>query len=222
MIVSRLTIIFVLVVIFVVPLTCFPQAERTGTVRGVVATYFGIPLEGSLITFYLLEKRNGIYLPTGGAPIRSVSSNAEGRYEVTDLPPGNYKVTASLRGFPISTINNFVVCPESESDLVFGLKIGITHGLETIRVYGQISDEKGNPFNGASVILQNDFDRTQQIETATDISGRYSYEFIQPGRYIVFTSFLSNHLFSDPFVVDNRNGQKVKVEINLRLKSNID
>jgi hypothetical protein len=215
---SRLKRVVVSMIIFIVPLTCFSQAVQMGKVRGVVTDYFGNPLEDVEINFYLLENQNRMIPPTRTL-VKSVRSDVQGHYIVTTLPPGHYEASALLPGFPVSRIAGVVICPGLEVELGFGLRIGITHGLETIHVFGRINDDKGNPLRRAIVILISEFDRTQNLESVTDKNGRYSFKFVQPGRYIVFASFSSSRFSSEPFVVDNRLGQKVKAEINLQLRS---
>src|SRR5687767_9176327 len=77
------------------PERAFAVGEQVGRIRGIVTNpATKQPLDGVTIT------------ATGPAligPPRAVFSNASGRYEILDLPPGTYRVSFSYPGTVAST-----------------------------------------------------------------------------------------------------------------------
>ncbi len=189
-------------------------------VRGRISTYFGDSLDGAEVRFFPLEMRDGQYRASD-KPAKSALTDKSGRYEVSGLAPGEYRVTASLPGFPISKVEKFYLWRQADRVLDLGLKIGITHGLELIEVHGTILDEKGASIPGATVTVTNAFDRTDSIQTLSNRNGIYKLEFIQPGQYTISVTAPGFQVSAASFLVDSRFG-KVKRKLNLIMKRRTD
>ena len=165
----------------------FPQNDDPAEVRGRVTTYYGDPLHNAEIKFFLLDKLKNEYV-SSGTLIKTGLTNKSGNYEVTHLPWGEYRVTASLSGFPTAEVWRFYLGRNSERVLDFGLRIGITHGLPQLTVSGKVIATNGTTVEGATVTLTNAFDNTEPRQSASDRRGKYKFGFIQPGQYVIFVS----------------------------------
>jgi hypothetical protein len=151
----------------------------------------GEPLRKVLVTALPAGGRAG---GAGTAPITPVtaSSDAEGRFRLTNLPPGQYRLLAERSGFvrmeygarrPLqqgSTIN--VQGGDALKNLEFKL-------LRQAVVTGRITDEDGDPVQGAQVsLVRYSFvrGRRQLLPAATGASndlGEYRLFGVAPGKY---------------------------------------
>jgi len=137
--------------------------------------------------------------PTGGFP-RSVTADLDGRYEFTDVPAGDYRITAGKPGYLA---------------LEFGQQRAFEHGKAmTIRagetlekiditlpvsgaISGRIFDANGDPVEGIDVrLMQLQFaaNRRRVLFVAgvrrrrTNDQGQYRLYGVPPGQYMVMTS----------------------------------
>ncbi|MBI4465439.1 MAG: carboxypeptidase regulatory-like domain-containing protein, partial [Acidobacteria bacterium] len=86
----------------------------TGTISGVVRDESGGVIPGVAVT-----ARN---LDTGIA--RQVSTNAQGRYQATNLPLGNYEVQAATSGFQTAVRTGITLMIGQEAAVDFTLRVG--------------------------------------------------------------------------------------------------
>jgi carboxypeptidase family protein len=163
-------------------------AAGTGIVRGQVRTADGRPVPRASIMLVAYR----------GAQWQDTVADADGAFELRDVPAGRYQVRASKSGysyvFPTSPAS-----AELASEQSFDLKDGetrdrITLGLVRWRALaGRIFDELGDPLQGASVsVMQVKYEagRRRLVPAAaatrvTDDFGRYRIFNLPPGRYIV-------------------------------------
>lgn len=211
-------VLIFLAVIIAWPLAAISQGDKPAKVRGRVTTYFGVPLAGADIRFFLLEMEKGAYIYSG-TQVKLATSDSKGQYEARGLPADEYRVTASLQGFPVAEVWRFYLPNDSDRVLDFGLKIGMTHGMEPIRIFGHVTDQDERPIEGSTVTLISTFDNTEQEQTSTDKRGRYDFGFIQPGQYVIFSTAPNYLSGSTTLFVDNRRGEKVNRKLDLTLKS---
>lgn len=193
-------------------LESFPQEDETAKVSGQVLNYFGDPLEGAEVSFYLLERKTGEYVGAGKL-MKAVETNPSGKYQAGGLPPGEYRVEVGLFGFPRSEVWRFYVWRKAERVLDFGLKIGITHGLPLLSVGGTIRELDGKPISGATVTLTNAFDLSEPKQTLSDNKGAYRFELIQPGQYVVTASNQGFMVASSTLVVGARPSSSGPIEV---------
>ena len=86
----------------------------TATLGGTVTDSSGAAVPGAQIEVHNL----------GTAAVRTVSSEASGRYTVPDLPPGQYEVSASKTGFATSLHKGIVLTVGSQAVSDFSLVVG--------------------------------------------------------------------------------------------------
>ena len=166
-----------------------PPPPPTGTafVRGrIVAGDTGKPLRRARVSFASIE------FP--GQP-RSVTTNADGRYEMKDLAAGRYNISADRSGYltlrygqrrPLEAARPLQVADKQTIERVdFSLP-------RTGLITGRVLDEIGDPVAGAQVFaLRSEFwlGRRQLVPSGpsgrTDDTGQYRITGLAPGSYIV-------------------------------------
>ena len=166
-----------------------PNASPAGVIRGRILTALGRPAARASVRIVGLA---------GGED--SATTDVDGRYEVSGLKPGLYRVTASKPGFfPLDFGQKRAF--ERGTPLVLAdgqtlANIDITLPMAGA-ITGRISDENGDPIEGLMVMaLQSRFSggRRQllpvtQIEPRpTDDRGMYRLFGIPPGSYIIIAS----------------------------------
>ena len=166
-----------------------PPAPQTGTavVRGrIVAADTGKPLRRSRISFSS---------PQLGGPPRSANTGLDGRYEVRDLPAGQYTVTAERSGFitlrygqrrPLETPRPLQVFDGQTIERIdFALP-------RTASISGHVMDEVGDSVAGAMVFaLRSQYwlGRRQLVPVGVpvraDDTGQFRFTNLAPGNYFV-------------------------------------
>ena len=94
----------------------------TGTIEGVVKDTEGTPLPGVAVTV------------TGPSINRSTVTDVNGAYRFPAMPPGTYKVSASLAGFKMRTESGVALTLEQTRKVDFALEVGAME--EEITVIG--------------------------------------------------------------------------------------
>jgi hypothetical protein len=128
-----------------------------------------------------------------GQIVQSVFSGDDGRFSLSGLPPAKYQLTASKRGFRTAYFdqhddyNSAVVTgPDQDtSNLTFRLTPdAVLHGV--------VTDEAGDPVEGAQVMLfrkpakPKSTERITQAGSAkTDDTGAYEFSSLAPGQYLL-------------------------------------
>jgi thermitase len=137
-----------------------------------------IILPGS-ITGAVTDAKDGS--PIGGAQvsdgIRTVLTDAAGKYTISNVPPESYQVVASKEGYQTSS-STASVLQGTTAVANFSLSQIIVPGSIT----GSVTDAKdGSPIVGATV--------SDSIRTATtDATGKYTIDNVPPGTYQVVAS----------------------------------
>jgi Ca-activated chloride channel family protein len=88
---------------------------QTGGLFGVVRDASGGVLPGVTIE---------VSGPALGAQVRSVVSDQNGRYAITALPPGSYKLTFTLAGFSVLVRENVIVSRDATTNITVDMQVG--------------------------------------------------------------------------------------------------
>ena len=161
---------------------------RGGRLRGIVrerAT--GRPIVGFSIVFWLMRgafERAAPQVRTFFAP--------DGRFEIEQLPPGDYSVTALAEGWPSAEERRVVLAGGATEDVVLDLASGG-------RVFGTVRDTAtGNPLSGAQVALESTIgDQPSAVplltSSASDDRGAFELRGVGAGRFSLSVSAPDHH-----------------------------
>lgn len=158
--------------------------KDTAVVDGRITTLSGFPLPQAKVSFYKLESPD-IPLRTATL-VRDVVTNEAGKYKVENLPWGQYHVLAELPGFPKAEVWRFYLWRDAERVLDIGLGMGILHGIEAMRLSGTVRTPAGKPVSDATVTLLASFDSRRAEQKRTNQSGRFMFQTLQGGEYVVY------------------------------------
>jgi hypothetical protein len=168
-----------------------PSPTGTAVIRGrVVGGDSGKPLRRARITI------NGPEL--GGTP-RNTSTDADGRYEVTDLPAGRYSVMVSRSGYLMLRYGQRRPLEQDKPLQVLDKQVidHIDFSLPRMSVItGRISDDTGDPIEGVTVMAlrsrywngRRQLVPTGQGFTQSDDAGQFRILGLAPGTYYVMAS----------------------------------
>ena len=149
--------------------------------------------------------------------VRSVQSDAEGRFSIERLPAGKYPLTASKRGFRAAfydehdEFNSAIVTGESQDtvNLEFRLMPGAV-------LHGVVTADGGDPAENASVILfkreadpaqsQGHSDIKEVDGATTDDTGAYEFTNLAAGEYFVAVATSPWYAMHPPPGAARRNG----------------
>jgi hypothetical protein len=151
---------------------------------------------------------SGVVTETNGAPVTGVSVNfssqlsflyrtttdAAGRYELTNLPAGRYSVQVLKTGYLLSTSTHKDIPSFEELPLELGEGARIRVDFKMARagtIEGRVYDEQGEPVLKARVTLfrrsvVGGFARLISLRSAeTDDTGHYRFDGLDPREYLV-------------------------------------
>ncbi|MEB3284349.1 MAG: carboxypeptidase regulatory-like domain-containing protein, partial [Candidatus Sericytochromatia bacterium] len=171
-------------------------APRAG-VTGSVQTSDGSAILGATVSFYPKD-RAALGADDVGLDNFTAITNDEGRYEMLNLPPGEYSVQVYRAFYKLPPRRSITVAAGAPQDL------GVTRLASTVaffgKVSGQVKDEAGNPVDGA--VAQLDPPVTDQ--QFGDAAGKFTLDRILPGEYNLTISAGGFKPVIVPVVVDNK------------------
>jgi len=110
-----------------------------------------------------------------GPGVQATATDAEGRYQLVDLPAGAYKIRAAAPGFYPEWRELNVTAELDREDVDFVL-------LRPGRISGRVFDEQNEPLRNAAVrVYTGDWHQGWRRVT-TDAEGRYTVDGVRPGR----------------------------------------
>ena len=133
---SSLTRMFSTALTLAVTVLAIPQTARTGgSLSGCMSNSMTERLPGATV----VAKAGGIQ--------RTTVAEADGCYDLNDLPPGTYRVTARLAGFDNVTHDRIVLVASTVTRLDF--RMGASSICECLRIAGSLGDH----WNDADAVL---------------------------------------------------------------------
>lgn len=162
--------IFVIFILhsFMASSLCLAQTT-SGTLIGTVNDASGNRLVKAKVA--VVNEENG--------NIRATRTDGSGNFSLFNLPPGNYRATASKEGFLEQTVQRFPV-QFNQKNLIrlpqFTLRLAALKGTVTDSAEVGLSD--------ATVIIANPSARVRRT-AMTDAQGQYSISELPPGQYII-------------------------------------
>ncbi len=120
--------------------SAWAQPAAMGTLRGQVADPSGAMVGNAAVAV----------LQSGG-PTHSATTNRNGGYEIANLPPGKYTVTANAKGFTVFVQNDVEVKAGQSAQFNIALEIQVEQ--QKINVEEETPQVDVNPANNASAIV---------------------------------------------------------------------
>ena len=139
---KRLTASFIAAVVLALPFAAFAQTER-GTITGVVIDSSKAAVPGVSIAV----------INAGTNAATNVVSSDSGSYSAANLPPGTYRIEATLQGFQTSKVEGII------------LNAGTTARVDVTLNLGSISES-------VLVVAENATVSTEDAKVATTVSNR--------------------------------------------------
>ncbi|SDW98907.1 Carboxypeptidase regulatory-like domain-containing protein [Marininema mesophilum] len=143
-------------------------SQLAGVFSGIVQDDAGNPISGATVQVYLND-----------VLVASFITEANGRFFIPNISPGNYTAVAFAEGFSRVSVG-MIIQPfmETIQQLILATNPGTLVGL--------ITDTSGNPILGAGLNVRTDIATGPIIARGlTDANGRYSIPLLQPGTYVV-------------------------------------
>jgi Carboxypeptidase regulatory-like domain len=172
-----------------------PSLSAGVTIYGEVKRLLTTNRNGNKITFGPLADASLVV--EGVDERREIRTDAEGRYRVSGLRSGKYKVTLSIP--EELTVHR----PEQEVTITDrGCALVDYHVADNGRITGRISDAEGQPVPNVLVTLvdadEHDPERYFTGLERSDQEGRYSFSAVAPGRYLVAVNVNRYPQLDDP------------------------
>jgi uncharacterized membrane protein YgcG len=138
----KLSVFILAILIFAITITpALAQSQpATGALRGQVTDPSGAVVANATV---------GV-LVTGGQT-HTATTTKTGAYEISNLPPGNYTVTANAQGFAVFIQNDVAVTAAQTAQFNIALDINVTQEKVNVEAEGPTLDV--NPANNASAIV---------------------------------------------------------------------
>ncbi len=129
-----------LMLVLAISLTAAAQSTGTGTLRGQVSDPSGAVVPNASVAI----------LQSGG-PTRSATTSSNGSYEIGNLPPGSYTVTANAQGFNAFIQNDVQVNAGQVAQFNIALEIQVEQ--QKVNVEEEGAQVQVNPQNNASAVI---------------------------------------------------------------------
>ncbi len=141
-----LSVFILTILILIVPTQLPAQASAaTGTLRGQVTDPSGAVVGNATVAVLV-----------SGGPTHSATTGKTGTFEIGNLPPGKYTVTANAQGFAVFVQDGLDVAAGQVAQ--FNIALDISVKQEKVNVEGEGPTLDVNPANNASAIVLKDKD----------------------------------------------------------------
>ena len=121
------------------------SSTTTGTLRGQVTDPSGAVVANATVAILISGEQ------VSGGPTHSATTNRSGGYEIGNLAPGKYTVTANAQGFAVFVQNDLDVAAGQVAQFNIALEINVRE--EKVNVQEESPQVEVNPANNASAIV---------------------------------------------------------------------
>jgi steroid delta-isomerase-like uncharacterized protein len=163
------------------PICVYAQCEDCAKVHGRITTVWGQAIPDAKVSFSELERISG-WSPTSITKA-TVKTDKEGNYSVENLPPGQYHVYVGTDSW--AEVWRFYLHGKADKVLDLGTSMGFLDWVTQITIDGRVLQPNGQPITDAAVTLTNAFDPSHFEQTRSDAKGKFHFNEIQVGDYIL-------------------------------------
>jgi len=152
--------------------------SEEGVITGTV-TSGSVPVAGATVKVF----------DSSDAPIAHAVTNTEGKYTISSVVKGSYKVTVAMDGYLTPLVTPITVAANRPTTVNFSLVVDPGAALNTlfgiIRAAGTLT-----PLSGATVNTYSVVDSTQTLvsTTVTNSTGQYISPYLADGDYIIIAN----------------------------------
>lgn len=203
--------------LFIFSIFALAQDKDYARVKGRITTFWGEPIEKAEVSFYELEGISGI--SPREKLIRSVITDKEGNYNIEKLPWGQYRVDISA-SYGGNEVWRFYLARNANEVLDVGVPMGYLHLISEMSVSGIVRQVDGSPVANATVTLTNAYDARKIQQTRTDEKGKYKFNTIQVGDFIL--SSAKSGFYPSAATLRINNGEQKTADIKLEVAPKLD
>lgn len=193
----------------------FTPSSKNVTVSGANQTGINFTATANTTPTYAISGTvsgavsSGVTITLTGTSTGSTTTDFSGNYSFSNLPNGNYTLTASKTGYSFSPVRSVTVNGVNITGQNFS---GTANPVPTYTIFGNVS---GAIQSGVTITLAGSGSRS----TTTDSSGNYSFSGVTSGNYTI-TPSKTGYTFSPvskTFTVSNANvtGQNFTATVSL-------
>ena len=166
--------------IFIIIFCLFLLAPAAASAQGTTGVMTGKITDAA--TGDPISAVNVVLCDLNGRPTRyGAFTNAEGVYQMVNLPPGTYNIRFAMIGYDVAEVTEVTVVAGETSTHNVALR-RMTTGF----IVGQVTDRRtGGPLAGVTIALMDVPGEQVLHQGLTGTDGRFRFANVPPGRYIV-------------------------------------
>lgn len=147
-------------------------------------------------------------------PVAHVLTNSDGGYLFANLPPGNYKVTASAQGYKVANVVSFALKPRETVIIDFSLKADQNVRHKNF-VYGRVTEFFTQvAIADAEIKLFSTSSPQPVAEVCSNEDGQYLFCAIAAGEYVIVAG-KHGFITGDPVKLMAGQGQLIRIDFQL-------
>jgi len=168
-------------IILIFSLSVVTAQESRGAIYGYVSDTGGELVGGAEIVILDGPSRIGeVFISRGQG-----SLIFDGGFFISDLTPGTYKLESRKRGYKAAQVQGVKVAPDAPTKVVLTL---VRIEMLTGNIKGKVTADR-KALEGASVSIFAEGEKKALLKTKTAADGSYSFENLEPGKYVVIVEW---------------------------------
>jgi len=160
--------------------------QETAAIHGRIIDLWGNSLSGAELKVYLLIFQNGSLISADGKLEKTTTTDEQGNYAMSGLPPGEYRISVDSPGFRHREAFRVSLWAGSNAVLDLGLEVGDLMNMPLTEIKGTVRRQDKSNLQDASVVAISAFNSQIMEQVRTDEAGRYNIRLRTPGQYLVY------------------------------------
>jgi hypothetical protein len=202
-------VVCVFFMIMIVQAQSEPEGKEPQEIFGTVTDFFGVPWQGVKLR---LRSKQLVYKSSSPNSVKiekETATDKDGKYAFKDLPEDAYEVTLLRTGSGTveETKETGIIFNGQQKRLDFGVEVGAISECQYI-VAGVVTNDLGNPIEGAKVSAFNAFNQRRILSATTNKTGAYDIRICSLGQYVVFANTPKYHVLTTTVLLENVNDLK--------------